>query len=143
MWQEFKAFLIKQNVLALAIAVVVGAALNDVVKSLVDGAIMPLVAAVSPDPSSYQAMEWVIGPFHFKPGLIIVALVNFLIIGLVAWRLTKVFVREVPTPPARSLKTCPFCLMEDVDARASRCPHCTSQIDQGAVGAPAAGYARG
>ena len=141
MWKEFKAFLIKQNVLALAIAVVVGAALNDVVKSLVDGAIMPLVAAVSPDPSSYQTMEWVLGPFHFKPGLIIVALVNFLIIGFVAWRLTKLFIREAPTAPARELKTCQFCMMEDVDARASRCPHCTSPLDQAAAAA-VGGFAR-
>ena len=48
MLKEFKAFLIKQNAIALAIAVVIGVALNGVVTSIVDGLVMPLVAAISP-----------------------------------------------------------------------------------------------
>ena len=49
MWRDFKSFLIKQNALALAIAVVIGAALNDVVKSLVDNIIMPIVGYATPN----------------------------------------------------------------------------------------------
>ena len=53
MWREFKAFLLKENVLALAIAVVVGAALNKLVTAVVDDIIMPMVAAAFPDPSTW------------------------------------------------------------------------------------------
>lgn len=128
MWADFKSFLIKANALALAIAVVIGTALNGVVQALVDGLIMPIVAAVGPDPSRYQSMEWVVGGVHFKPGLLLGALINFLIIGFVAWRLAKLFLRESPPAPAKPVKSCPFCRMGDLDPAASRCPHCTSVL---------------
>lgn len=133
MWSDFKAFLVKQNALALAIAVVIGAALDRVVKGLVDGLVMPLVAAVSPDPSSYEKMEWVIGPVHLKPGLVISAVINFIIVGFVAWRLSLIFIRPKPAASAVVTKTCPFCKMSDLDASAVRCPHCTSELALGAT----------
>ena len=55
MWKDFKAFLIKQNMLALAIAVVLGAATNDVVQALVNDFIMPIVNAVLPAGGWQQA----------------------------------------------------------------------------------------
>ena len=125
-WSEFRAFLIKQNALALAIGVVIGAALNDVVKSLVDGIIMPVVGALSPA-DSYAAWTWTAGGMVFKPGLVLAAIINFLIIGFVAWRLTKLFIKpEVPGPGAAT-RPCPFCYTT-VDARASRCQNCTSEL---------------
>jgi len=126
-WTEFRAFLIKQNVLALAIGVVIGAALNDVVKSLVDGIIMPAVAAVSPDPRTYEAMTWTAGGAVFKPGIVLGALLNFLIVGFVAWRLTKGFIKPEAPGPTAATRSCPFCFTS-IDARASRCQHCTSEI---------------
>ena len=129
MWQEFKAFLIKQNALALAIAVVLGAALNAVVQGIVDGLIMPVVAVASPDPAAYEKMTWTIGALVLKPGLLISALINFVIVGLVAWRLTKLFLKETPAEPPKTVKACPFCFMGDLDPQATRCPHCTSQLD--------------
>src|SRR3954468_14267674 len=91
MWREFKSFLIKQNVLSLAIAVVVGTALNAVVKALVDDFIMPIVAAVMPN-GDWQKATWTVGSVHFGIGDFIAALINFLIIGFVAWRLSKAFI---------------------------------------------------
>src|SRR5215213_7652566 len=64
MWKEFKAFLVKENVLALAIAVVVGGALNKLVTALVEDFIMPIVAATTPDPASWQTAV-VPGPIPF------------------------------------------------------------------------------
>ena len=128
MWKEFTSFLIKQNVFALAIAVVIGTALNDVVKSLVDGLIMPIVSAVTPDPAGWQEVVTP-GPIAFKPGVIAFAVLNFLIIGIVAWRLSKLFIREAPAAAPRAVKTCPFCLSADLDEKARRCPHCTSALD--------------
>ncbi len=122
-WSEFRNFLIKQNVLALAIAVVIGAALNEVIKSLVDGLIMPIIGALSPA-ESYTAWTWTIGAAVFKPGLVVAALINFLIIGIVAWRLTKALIKPVAETATRP---CPHCYTM-VDARASRCHSCTSEL---------------
>ena len=124
MWSEFKAFLLKENVLALAIAVVVGGALNKLVTALVDDFIMPIVAAATPDPTTWQTAVTP-GPIPFKIGDFGSALVNFLIIGFVAWRISKIFIR--PAAPALATRQCPHCKM-NIDATATRCAHCTSQL---------------
>jgi large conductance mechanosensitive channel len=128
MWREFKAFLIKQNALALAIAVVIGAALNKVVTSLVDDIIMPIVAVAAPE-GAWRTATVDAGPFHFGVGNLASAIINFLIVGLVAWRISKAFIRPDEKP---ATKRCPFCQMDDLDLGASRCPHCTSPLDAGA-----------
>ena len=125
MWREFKAFLLKENVLALAIAVVVGAALNKLVSAVVEDFIMPIVAVATPDPKTWQSAVTP-GPIPFKIGDFGSALLNFLIIGFVAWRISKAFIRPAPTA-APATKTCPFCKMT-IDAAATRCAHCTSQL---------------
>jgi large conductance mechanosensitive channel len=126
MWKEFKTFLVKENVLALAIAVVVGGALNKLVTALVDDFIMPLVAAATPDPAGWQTAVTP-GPIPFKIGDFGSALLNFVIIGFVAWRISKVFIRPAPAAAAPATKNCPFCKMS-LDAAATRCAHCTSQL---------------
>ncbi len=128
MWSEFKAFLIKQNALALAIAVVIGVALNGVVTAIVDGLIMPIVAVAGPG-GDWRQSVWAVGPFRFGIGLVVAAIINFLIIGFVAWRLSKLFLPAAAGGAAApSTRACPFCQMADVDLRATRCPHCTSQL---------------
>lgn len=125
MWKEFKAFLVKENVLALAIAVVVGGALNKLVTALVDDFIMPVVAVATPDPAGWQTAVTP-GPIPFKVGDFGSALINFLIVGFVAWRISKAFIRPAAeTAPAT--KPCPYCKMQ-IDAAATRCSHCTSQL---------------
>ena len=125
MWNEFKAFLVKENVRALAIAVVVGGALNNLVTALVNDFIMPIVAVATPDPKSWQTAV-VPGPIPFKIGDFGSALVNFLIVGFVAWRISKAFIRPAATA-VPATKNCPFCKMA-IDAGATRCAHCTSQL---------------
>ena len=120
---DFRKFLLKQNILSLAIAVVVGAALSGLVKAMVDGFIMPIVGALTPA-SGWEKMTLDVGSVRFQIGAILSAFVNFLIVAFVAWRLTKFFVKEDAAPPAR---VCEFCRMP-VDLAATRCPHCTSQI---------------
>ena len=125
MWKEFKAFLIKENVLALAIAVVVGTALNKLVTALVEDFIMPIVAVATPDPKTWQSAVTP-GPIPFKIGDFAGALLNFLIIGFVAWRISKAFIRPAPTA-APATKQCPRCKMT-IDIAATRCAHCTSDL---------------
>ena len=123
MWNEFKAFLLKENVLALAIAVVVGTALNKLVTAVVEDFIMPIIAVATPDPKLWQSAVTP-GPIPFKIGDFGGALLNFVIIGFVAWRISKAFIRPAA---AAVTKPCPFCKMT-IDVAATRCAHCTSQL---------------
>lgn len=123
MWSDFKSFLIKQNVIALAIAVVVGTALGALVKALVDDFIMPIVAAILPS-GDWQKATWTVGSVHFGVGDFVAALVNFIIIGLVAWRISKAFVH--PKEDSATMD-CRFCRMK-IDRTALRCPFCTSDL---------------
>ncbi len=123
MLSDFRAFLLKQNILALAIAVVVGTALNGLVKTVVDGFIMPLVSVITPS-GDWQKSMWSLGPVRFGVGPVLAALLNFLIVGLVAWRISKAFIKDAPKT---STKICEQCRMT-IDAGARRCPHCTSQL---------------
>jgi len=126
MIKEFKDFLLKQNIVALAIAVVVGTALNTLVKALVDDFIMPIIAALGPG-GDWQTATWTVGSIKFGVGDFLAALINFLIIGFVAWRISKIFLKpEADTP----MKDCPYCRMS-INAAAIRCPNCTSQLAPG------------
>src|SRR3954467_6759696 len=123
MFNEFKDFLLKQNVVALAIAVVVGTALNALVKALVDDFIMPIVVAIGPG-GDWQKATWNVGSVKFGVGDFLAAVINFIIIGFVAWRISKIFIKP-ETPGAK--RACPYCKL-DLDPAATRCPHCTSQL---------------
>jgi large conductance mechanosensitive channel len=125
MFKEFKDFLLKQNVVALAIAVVVGTALNTLVKALVDDFIMPIIVAMGPG-GEWQKATWNVGPVKFGIGDFFAAVINFIIIGFVAWRISKIFIKPEAVAP---VKNCPYCRMS-MDPAATRCPHCTSQLAQ-------------
>jgi large conductance mechanosensitive channel len=60
----------------------------------------------------------------FGIGDFLAAVINFLIIGFVAWRISKIFIKPAPEAPK---KTCPYCRMS-MDAAATKCPYCTSQL---------------
>ncbi len=126
MLRDFKAFLIKENVLALAIAVVIGAAFGKVVAAVVDDFIMPVVGAVSPA-GDWRAWTWTVGSVTFGIGHFVGALIDFLIIGFVVWRISKAFIKPAPATAAAVTKLCQYCKM-NVDVAASRCAHCTSEI---------------
>ena len=140
MWREFRDFLVKENALALAIAVVLGAALNKVVTALVEDFIMPIVAVATPG-GAWQTTVLPAGPFIFRIGDFASAVINFLIVGFVAWRLTKMFIRPEPAAAAPATKTCPHCRMA-IDAAATRCPHCTSALTEAPSYSPVTGSVR-
>ncbi|MEO8910283.1 MAG: MscL family protein [Gemmatimonadaceae bacterium] len=123
MFKEFKDFLLKQNVVALAIAVVVATAINALVKALVDDFIMPIIVAMGPG-GDWQKATWSVGSVKFGIGDFVAAVINFIIIGFVAWRISKIFIKPALDAP---VKKCPFCRMS-MDPAATRCPHCTSQL---------------
>ena len=123
MLKEFKDFLLKQNVVALAIAVVIATALTALVKALVEDFIMPIIVAFGPG-GDWQTATWSVGKVKFGVGDFAAAVINFLIIGFVAWRISKIFIKPASEAPK---KDCPYCRMS-IDAAASRCPNCTSQL---------------
>ncbi|WP_257308684.1 large conductance mechanosensitive channel protein MscL [Geothrix fuzhouensis] len=125
MRDEFKAFIMKGNVVDLAIAVVVGSAFGKIITAFVDGIVMPLVTIVLPANIKWE--EWVLGKFRI--GAVLGATVNFLIIALVIFLvlikfLGKFVKKEVAAP---TTKECPACL-EQVPLKATRCKYCTSQL---------------
>jgi len=90
MLKEFLAFLKEYGVIGLAIAVIIGGQLNELVKALVDGILMPFITLLLPAGTDWQAWAW--GPF--TPGKVIAALVNFLIVAFVIFWFSKKMLRE-------------------------------------------------
>jgi large conductance mechanosensitive channel len=84
MLEDFKAFLLRGNVVDLAVAVVIGAAFGQVVNSLVKGLITPLVAAVNGMPD-FSALTFTVNHSKFMYGEFLNALVSFLIISVVVF----------------------------------------------------------
>jgi large conductance mechanosensitive channel len=127
MKDEFKAFIMKGNVIDLAVAVVVGGAFGKIVTAFVDGMVMPLVTYVLPANIKWE--EWVLGKFRI--GAVLGASVNFLIIALVIFlvliKLLGRFIKKEEAPAAPDTRECPACL-EQVPLKATRCKHCTSQL---------------
>lgn len=124
MLRDFRNFLMKENFVALALAVVLGGAVGKVVQAIVNDFIMPIIGAITPA-GDWEKATWDVGSMKFGIGDFVSVLINFIIIAFVVWRLSKLL--EKPAPAAAPTKDCPFCRMS-IDAGATRCPHCTSQL---------------
>jgi large conductance mechanosensitive channel len=130
--QEFKEFLLRGNVVDLAVAVVVGAAFGAVVTSFVDNIIMPLIAVIGGQPS-FDSIGFNINDTRFGVGTFLTALVSFVIIAAVIFffvvkplnLLMERSKNEPPTDP--TVRKCPACLSE-VPIAATRCAFCTSDL---------------
>ncbi len=130
---EFKAFLLKTNALALAVGVIIGTALGAVVNSLVNDIIMPPIGVLlgGVDFSDLKiVLKAAVGD---KPeaaiayGAFINAVIAFVVIAFIVWRISKLFLKEAPAAPPAPGKTCPFC-REANAVDASKCRACTSSI---------------
>jgi large conductance mechanosensitive channel len=133
---EFRGFLTKTNALALAIGVIIGAAVGNVVSALAADILMPVIGYFLPGGDWRQAKfvfhtttdaagkitESAILYGHFL-GIVI----DFLIISFVVFLIVKMLVKPVPVPPAAPMKSCPECL-EMVPAAARRCRACTASL---------------
>lgn len=142
MLKEFKSFLLKDNVLSLALAVIIGGALTKVVNALAEDLIMPIAGAAIPG-GAWRDVVLALGPVRFTVGHFVGTLVDFAIVGFVVWRMSKLFIK--PAAPAPATRPCPYCAM-DVAPTASRCGHCTSMLADvpvpvGPLGLPAGNHA--
>jgi large conductance mechanosensitive channel len=123
---EFREFLLKQNVVALAAGVVIGAAIGKVVSGIVELVVMPMVGLVLPGQNEWRELKLDIGGGNaIGYGEVLGRLLEFGIIALVVFLVLKAFVRPPPSPAPT--KACPQCL-ETIPAAAHRCRACTSQV---------------
>jgi large conductance mechanosensitive channel len=146
MWQEFKAFVMRGNVLDLAVGVIIGAAFGTVVKSLVDDVIMPPVGVATggvdftnkyillkegatAGPYATVAAAKAAGAVTLNYGAFINSIITFLIVALAVFVIVRAVNRLYRHPAEATPETvpCPFCTMTIARA-ATRCPNCTSQI---------------
>jgi len=144
MWKEFKTFIMRGNVLDLAIGVIIGGAFGAIVTSLVKDIIMPPIGLIL-GRVNFSGLFWDLSGKGYATldaatkdnapviayGNFINTLINFLIIALVIFLVVKAVNRltapkPVPPPPPTA-KDCPFC-QTSIPIKASRCPNCTSQL---------------
>jgi len=85
LFEEFKNFAFKGNVVDLAVGVIIGAAFGKIIDSLVKHVIMPLISVIMPSGSSYEKWIWVVNGKEVPFGLFLAEIVNFLIIALVLY----------------------------------------------------------
>jgi large conductance mechanosensitive channel len=144
MLKDFREFISRGNVLDLAVGVIIGAAFGKIVTTLVEGVIMPPIGMILGQ-IDFSSLFFVLDSSKGIPvsladakgkGIPVVAygqfindIVSFLIVALAVFILIKQINRlKRPTPAAGpTMKDCSFCLMT-VPLKATRCPHCTSQI---------------
>jgi large conductance mechanosensitive channel len=122
---EFRQFLLKQNALALAIGVIIGAAVGKVVSGIVEDVLMPLIGVVLPGGEWRSAQFVLSGQNAIKYGDLAGRILDFAIVALVVFLLTKALL-EKPAPAAAT-KTCPECL-EAIPVAARRCRACASAV---------------
>jgi large conductance mechanosensitive channel len=119
--KEFRDFLTKTNMLALALGVVIGGAVGKVVDACVADLLMPVISVVD---TQGDWRGWVLpGPIKLKFGHLLGAVLDFAIIGGVVFVATKAFLKSAPPAPT---KTCPAC-KEGIHPEATRCKFCTSE----------------
>ena len=147
MWNEFKAFVMRGNVMDLAVGVIIGAAFGAIVKSLVDDIIMPPIGLMTggldfsnqfvllkagtkaPPPYATPAAAHDAGAVTLNYGSFLNNVLTFLIVALAIFMIVRLVNRlyQQPAPPTPDSKPCPYCTMT-VSLQASRCPHCTSEL---------------
>ena len=148
MFKEFKEFAIRGNVVDMAVGIIMGGAFGTIAKSLVDDVIMPpigmllggvdfanllLVIKEGAKPGPYAALAdaKAAGAVTINYGVLLNNVVAFLIVALAVFFLVRginALRRKQPAAaPAPDTKACPFCA-STIALKATRCPHCTSQL---------------
>lgn len=126
MFKEFKEFALKGNAITLAIGVVMGAAFNAIITAIVDGLFTPVVGLLMGGVDLSTAVLTV-GGVAFSWGLVIDAVLKFLIVAFALFLVVKAVAR-ISKEPDPTTRACPYCLT-DIEKAASRCPACTSDVE--------------
>jgi large conductance mechanosensitive channel len=133
---EFRGFLTKTNALALAIGVITGAAIGNVVSALAADILMPIIGLLLPSGDWRQAKVVLktatdhagkVTESAILYGHFLGVLVDFVIVSFVVFLIVRALVRPVPAPATVETKSCPECL-EMIPAAARRCRACTAVV---------------
>ncbi len=148
-FSEFKTFIMRGNVIDLAVGVIIGAAFQAIIKSLVDDLVMPVISLatngvdfanmfISLNGVEYETLQAAqdAGAAVFAYGNFINAVLNFLIMSFVIFVLVrtinklrdKASKKQEVVEAAPTTKKCPFCKSE-IDIEATKCPNCTSDVE--------------
>ena len=130
MLKEFKAFIMRGNVMDLAIAVIIGGAFGKIIASLVNDILMPLIGLLIGG-IDFSSLTFKVGSAQVNYGLFINNVIDFLIIALVIFLMVKglnsLQKKPAPVPAEPATKECPRCFTA-IPIKATRCPHCTSEL---------------
>ena len=132
MLDGFKKFLLRGNVIDLAVAVVIGAAFKEIVDTMVKGLITPLIGIFGGVPD-FSALSFSINGSRFLVGEFINAVVAFVILAAIVYFIVivpvnKLMARMMPKEPEpQKTRECPECLSK-IPLAASRCAFCTSEV---------------
>jgi len=142
MFKEFKAFVMRGNVVDMAIGIIIGLAFGKIVTSLVNDVIMPpiglllgkidfanLFINISGQSFPTLAVAKAAGAATINYGMFINTIIDFIIVAFVIFLLVRQINRMKKPAPAAALTTkeCPFCYSA-IPIKATRCPNCTSQL---------------
>jgi len=146
MFKEFKEFIMRGNVLDLAVAFIMGGAFGTIVKSLVDDVIMPPIGLAlgnvdfsnlfvllkegtkAAPPYATLAEAKAAGAVTMNYGLFVNSVISFIIVALAVFFLVRMANRMMPKPAAAvTTRDCPYCKMP-IPLGATRCPQCTSEL---------------
>ncbi len=128
MLNEFKAFVMRGNVMDLAVGVIIGGAFGKIVSSLVSDILMPLIGLLIGG-IDFSSLAFTVGNAKVTYGNFINNVVDFLIIAFVIFLMVKAInSMQKPAPAAApTTKECPHCF-STIPLKATRCPNCTSQL---------------
>lgn len=157
-FSEFKEFVMRGNVVDLAVAVIIGGAFQAIIKSFIDDLVMPFIglltgginfaeqflvlkvpqgvelAKVEAAKTAAEATE--LGATVWAYGSFITAVINFIVMAFVIFLMVKAINKAQSIGKKKeeeveeaTTKNCPFCCTE-IDIKATRCPHCTSQLEE-------------
>lgn len=131
--QEFKEFALRGNVMSLAVGVIIGGAFQSVVTSLTDNVLSPIIGLFTGQNFDNLAVSF--AGITLQYGAFVTSVINFIIMALVVFflvramnRLLNLGPKKAEAPAEPTIKDCPYCLTE-ISIKASRCPHCTSQLE--------------
>lgn len=146
MIKEFKEFVIRGNVIDMAVGIIIGAAFGTIVKSLVDDVVMPPIGlllgnidfsnlfvvlkegAKAAAPYATLAAAKDAGAVVIAYGFFINTIITFLIVAFCVFMLIKSISKmQRPKAAAATTKECPYCI-SSIPMNAKRCPHCTSEL---------------
>lgn len=130
--EEFKKFICRGNVMDMAVGVIIGGAFTAIVTSLVNDVINPLLGIFGG--MNFDQLVWNVNGAAIAYGKFITAVINFLIMALIIFVIVRTMNKmsdkfgKKEEPKAPTTKKCPYC-KTDIAIDATRCPHCTSQLE--------------